>query len=171
MQDTAEYYTPDNLLQKKTGVGGLSQSIIDKAQTMADAITFDFRPFASNKILVMKEQLNYDNFVSAQNDNSIDDFLFHLVPFDVNAKLSKNSALASVSDHLLKFVESLKVFNIDSHHIIKAHVSAMDIITKKNITDSDDAVLTMLIKELERVCNRYYMKHGFKGEKIEFVDG
>jgi hypothetical protein len=171
MQDTTEYYTPDNLLQKKTGVGGLPKTVIDKAQAMADAITIDFRPFASNKILTMKQQLNSDDFISAQNDNSIDDFLFHLIPFDINAKLTKNLALAGVSDHLLKFVEGLSNFNIDSHHVIKAHVSAMDILTKKNISDPKDGVVTMLMTELADVCRRYYLKHGHKNQKVTFIDG
>ena len=156
----AEFFTPENLLQKKTGIGGLPEAIIKKAQDMGDSVQFDFKPYAVTKITFMKEQLNSDTFITAQNDNSIDDFLFHLVPFDVNAKLSKNRPLSMISDHLLKFVEALNLFNIDSHHVIKAHVNAMDIVTTKELYNENDPILETLMKELKAVCDRYHAKHG-----------
>jgi hypothetical protein len=157
-----EFYRPENTLQNKTGVGGLDPIVIERAQSMGNAIEFDFKPFAMEKIKGMKEQLNSDSFSSANNDNAIDDFLFYLVPFDVNAKLSKNQPLSMISGHLLKFVETLRNFNVDSHHVIKAHVNALDVATTNNLGNPNDPVLNTLMKELKAVCERYHGKHGQK---------
>jgi len=169
MTKNAEFYTPENLLQEKTGVGGLPPIMLENAQSSADGVVFDYQPFASEKIKSMKDQLNDESFINAQNDNSIDDFLFNLVPFDVTTKLSKNQALSSVSNHLLKFVESLKTFNIDSHHVIKAHINAMEIMAKQKITNPDDKITQVIVKELTDVCQRYYTKHGHPN--VEYIDG
>ncbi len=158
----AEFYKPENTLQNKTGVGGLDSLVIERAQSLGNAVKFDFKPFAMEKIKGMKEQINSENFLSAGNDSAIDDFLFHLVPFGVNAKLSNNQPLSMISDHLLKFVESLRNFNVDSHHVIKAHVNALDVATTKNLGNPNDPVLNTLMDELRAVCERYHGKHGKK---------
>jgi len=120
----------------------------------------------------MKEQLNSDEFLAAQNDNIIEDFLFNLVPFDVNAKLSKNKALSLISDNLLKFIEGLPSINVDSHHVIRAHINALSILTAKNIDDATDPVIKKLVAELKEACERYHTKYkDHKGQIEEWTVG
>jgi hypothetical protein len=153
------FHTPENPLQKKTGTGGLPDSFIVSAQSMGDCVEFDFPPFATKKIVIMKAQLNYDEFLAAQNDNTIEAFLFNLVPFDVNAKLAKNMALSLISDNLLKFIEGLPSINVDSHHVIRAHVNALSVLTARNIDDANNPVIKKLVSELKEACERYHTKY------------
>ena len=166
------FFTPENELQKKTGIGGLPESVIGSAQALGERIEFNFTPYANNKITIMKEQLNSDEFLAAQNDNIIEDFLFNLVPFDVNAKLSKNKALSLISDNLLKFIEGLPNINVDSHHVIRAHINALSILTAKNIDDASDPVIKKLVAELKEACERYHIKYkDHKGQIEEWTVG
>lgn len=157
--NSAEFFKPENFLQKKAGVGGLSQAMIESAQSNADAIEFSFEPYASNKIAVMKSQLDSEGFLQTNNDKSLETFLHDLVPFDISAKIAKNSAISTISDNLLKFIEALPKVNIDSHHVIRAHINAMDILTKKKINDISNPSIKNLINELKESCNRYHAKH------------
>lgn len=158
-QKNIEYIKPLNRIQQKTGIGGLSPDIIARAQEIADNTVFDYMPFAKHKINIMKEQMKSDDFLSANNDNSIDDFLFNLVPLDVNMKLCKNEPLAMITSHLIKFVEKLPAFNIDAFQVIRAHVSALDITFQKSIIDPENHVFQVLIKELNNACTRYDEKY------------
>ena len=167
MEKKVSFYKPKNLLKEKTGIGGLPDNIIISAQRMADAVQFDFQPFAVQKIDLMKNQIKNETLLSAGNDNSVDDFLFDLIPFDVNAKLSKHRSLPLISDHLLKFVETLNHVNVDSHHVIKAHVSAMDIVTKNDPQKNNNEIIKHLLRELSDLCNRYYTKYGIKKESVD----
>lgn len=171
-QSSVEFVKPENSLQKKTGLGGLPVSVIEAAQAMADAIQMDFRPYASNQILTMKTQLDSDSFIKANNDNSIDHFLHNLVPFDVSAKIAKNKAISIISDNLLRFIEGLPNLNIDNHHVIRAHINAMDILTKKDISDETSPVIKTLIAELRDACGRYHTKYkNHKGNMEEWAVG
>ena len=159
MNKNIEYIKPENKLQKKTGIGGLSPEVVMSAQRIADAIEFDYTPFASKKIILMKDQLKSEEFFAAQNDNTIDDFLFHLVPLDVNMKLCENKPLALITTHLLRFVEKLPIVNIDAFHVMRAHVGAMDVTFKKKIGDPQDHIFQVLMKELKKACDRYDEKY------------
>ena len=166
------FYKTENKLQKKTGTGGLPEITILSAQAMGERIKFDFSPFAQKKIRFMKEQLNSDEFLAAKNDNVIEEFLFNLVPFDVNAKLSKNKALSLVSDNLLKFIEGLPYINVDNHHVIRAHVNALSILTAKNINDETAPIIKKLVIELKEACDRYHVKYkNHKGTIEEWAVG
>lgn len=166
------FYTPENELQKKTGLGGLPDSTIASVQSIGDRIEFDFSPFANKKITIMKAQLNSDEFLAAQNDNTIENFLFNLVPFDVNAKLAKNKVLSLVSDNLLKFIEGLPSINVDSHHVIRTHVSALSVLTIKKIDDENGPVIKKLVSELKEACERYHVKYKeHKGSIEEWAVG
>lgn len=154
-----EYIRPENLLQRKTGIGGLSDMIIQNAQTTANSLVIDSSHYAFSKIKIMKLQLDSDNFIKANDDNAIDGFLHNLVPFDVSAKIVKNKALSTISNNLLKFIEGLPNLNIDNHHVIRAHINALDILTQKNISDDNHPVIKTLISELREVCSRYHTKY------------
>ncbi len=170
MTQKSEFYHPENILQGKTGTGGLPDHVIISAQNIADSVEFDFHPFALSKIVLMKQKIKSDNFLSYGNDNVVDDFLYDLVPFDVNAKLSKNKALSLISDHLLKFVETLEHVTVDSQHVIKAHVTAMDIITKNKLTEKENDVIKTLLSELTQLCQRFYKKHGIVKDSINLSE-
>lgn len=165
-----KFIKTENFLLKKTGIGGLPSSIIEAAQRAGDAIEFDYDSFAVQKVALMKQQLEGNDFIEAKNNMAIDDFLFNLIPFDVSAKLSKNIALAWISNNLLRFVESLPHLNIDNHHVIRAHVHSMDIVTKNNIRDIDTKIIKSLTNELKDACERYMIKYkNHKGEVEEWV--
>ena len=158
-----EYIMPQNQLIKKTGTGALAQSILDNAQNTADSLDLDVMPYAISKIKILKTQISSDEFMSAQNDNMIDNFLYDLVPLDVNVKLAKNEGLSFVSSSLLKFVENLLFINFDAYSVIRAHVNALDIVTAKNINTSlSNPAMNALITELQDACNRYNTKYGSK---------
>lgn len=159
MSNKIKYIKPENKLQKKSGVGGLSPDIISRAQMTADNIQFDYMPFASKKIILIKNQLESEEFITAQNDNTIDNFLFNLVPLDVNMKLCDNEPLSIITTHLLRFVEKLPMINIDAYNVMRVHVNALDVTFKKKIEDPQDHVFQVLVKELEKACNRYDEKY------------
>ena len=158
-KNDVDYITPENILLKKAGTGGLSEEIIARAQAMADAITIDVKPFAVNKIDTMKSQLETQDFITAQNDNWIEDFLYDLMPLDVTLKLSENKAISEVSSHLLKFTERLKSLNVDAQHVIRAHINTLDILIKKNVENINDIIFKKLMDELQDACNRYNAKY------------
>ncbi len=165
-----KFIKTENFLLKKTGIGGLPSSIIEAAQKAADAIEFDYDSFATQKVALMKKQLEDKDFIGSKNNLIIDDFLFNLIPFDVSAKLSNNKALAWISNNLLRFVESLPYLNIDNHHVIRAHVYSMDVVIKNNIKDVDTKIVKSLTNELKDACERYMIKYkNHKGESEEWV--
>lgn len=152
---------PQNELIKKTGTGGLPQSVLLKAQETADNIDLDVMPFAIDKINILKNKIQSDDFMGAQNDNMIDDFLHDLVPLDVTIKLAKNPGLASLSSSLLKFAESLTHVNIDAYNVIRAHIIALDVVISKNINSSlNNPAIKALTAELQDASSRYSTKYG-----------
>jgi hypothetical protein len=155
----AEYFTPENLLMKKTGIGGLSEAILNQAQSNADNLELDVMPYAIEKIKILKKHIGEESFKSAQNDNDINHILHDLVPLDVNIKLTKNNTLSTITNSFLKFTENLKTINNDALNVIRAHVNALDVVVEKNITEENDPSLNAIKKELQAAINRYYAKH------------
>jgi hypothetical protein len=158
--NNAEIIYVDNILQKKVGAGGLPQHVIDAADKRAKSIQLDIDGYIKTRFQSLKKSSDIETMnLNAQNDNFVDVLLGDIVPINVNSKLKPNHSLTIVSNNLLRFMTSLNQLNIDAHHVLKAHVKAMDLIITKNIETGDNDIVMTLMKELNLLCDRYMSKY------------
>lgn len=155
----AEFFEPQNELIKKTGTGGLSEATLKAIQSKVDSIRIDVEPFLVENLETIKSIIHSDTFLKGANSDLMHEYLSALVAFNVHIKMTDKKGLSHISNSLLRFSERLQSISIDSHHVIKAHVNAMDVILKKSIDDSNQTVMSAFIKELNNACDRYETKY------------
>jgi len=156
-----EIIYPENTIQKKVGTGGLPQHIIDQADKVAKSIKFDLEPYIKERIQSLKSlSADANRGFSAGNDNKmINSFLHDIVQLNTNAKLDQQGCLSLFSTNLLQFMTPIDQFNIDTNHVVSAHLKVMDIILDKNIKTKNNPTVRILLDELHDVCARYNTKH------------
>ena len=143
-------------LKLKVGDGGLDQSIIDKAQARADAIEIPFEEIIPESILKLQQYSKAEALIVA---NDLDDFLFHLVPLKAETMMTPYQSLQQISKELLEFVEALTTVNVDAHHIIRAHIKAMEAVFKHKISDTNTRAAKVLLNELDDSRTRFRKKY------------
>ena len=154
-----EFIEPKNELIIKTGIGGLKQTTLDAIQARIETMKLDIEPFLKSKFATLKASLYSEDFMSESNEDVLYDFLSDLVAFNVHIKLIKNNGLSHISNSLLTFTEKLDQMNVDSFHVMKAHVNAIEIVLKTSLTGMNQDVINAFIKELNNACDRYNAKY------------
>jgi cation transporter-like permease len=112
------------------------------------------------RISVLIDIVNNDDFANNFNNSTMNDILGEMVAFNIHAKLLKDKAAIDISSSLLRFTERLDTLNIDAFHVIKAHINALKVAFLNKSENLDkDAILGPLMTELLDVCSRYNKKY------------
>jgi hypothetical protein len=158
-------------LSVKVGDGGLDQSILDKADAVASSIIVDYKENIKNQIVALKSHVADEKLVSQQNSAVLEIFIFDLLPLKVDSHQYSNEPLNMLAARLLTFVESLTQINMDSYHIIRAHVNAIDLVFQRHINDASHKFAVAVLKELDDALARYNNKHkkDFSAEAIKEI--
>jgi hypothetical protein len=154
-----EFITPTPPLKAKIGDGGLDKAVLDKANKALSSVNIDIEKNINECLKKLKIHITNETLIKQPSAETLENFIFDLLPLKVDSHMSKNKNLSIIATTLLTFVESLPTMNVDAYHIIRAHVNAMDLIVSRNITDTNHNFSHAILSELDDALTRFNKKH------------
>jgi len=152
-----KFITPPNKLKKKVGGGGVPKDRIEKAQDHIVNNTVNFVPQAQEFISEVTKLCK-----DAQNANTTitqDQLAKPIMNLKANGGMFQYDLITDVADICLTFTEEIETINPDAINVITAHVNTIQIIIKNDMKGNGGPEGKLLIKELQKACNRYFKKH------------
>ncbi len=154
-----ELFTPTPQLKAKTGQGGIDDALLNKANEAISSLSNDIEASIKEHVEKLQTHINNETLINKPSEETMEDFVFDLLPLKVDSHLSQNKNLATIAEKLLNFVEKLQTMNVDAYHIIRAHVNALNLVIQSDITDSNHKFSRAILTELDDACSRFNKKH------------
>ena len=155
----ARFINPPNLLKQKVGGGGLPKEILEQSQNVIENTTLNFKPYAEGYLkqfssasdIVMKEPERFRELK--------DTLINPMMQLKANGGMFRYDLLSDVADIALYFLETIQDLNNDAGEVLVAHQNTLYAIISNELKGHGGSAGDALIKELERVCARYFKKH------------
>jgi len=167
----AEYIKPPNTLKAKVGSGGLSDSILEKAQLLLENNSVDFQPLAEMYLGSLMRGIDEAN---ANCDKDIDPeitiatMLYPAMQLKANGGMFHYPLITVISDKLVQFLEVLEDADIDAIEIVLAFHTTIRAVVLGKITGDGGRHGQELIDALDQACMRYFERYpDNKGEEQE----
>jgi len=148
----SEIITPPNALKKKVGSGGLDTAVLERAQEKIEKNEVDFRPDAT----ALVQRLN----ASLQGGGDIEAIIYPAMQLKSQGAMFRFPLITEICDAFVTFLEALAELDQDARAIIAAHVAALSVILRENLTGDGGASGAALKKSLAEACARYYASRG-----------
>jgi hypothetical protein len=157
--DKVEFIIPTPPLKAKTGVGGLDNIVLDKANEAISSLAIDVELNIKEHLEKLKNHIDNETLINQPSAETLEDFIFDLLPLKIDSHMSTNETLNVIATKLLTFVESLPTMNVDAYHIIRVHVNAMNVLVNSDITDSNHKFSRAILSELDDAQTRFDKKY------------
>lgn len=157
----AQIITPPNHLKAKVGSGGLSESVLIKAQTLLENHATDFRPLGEIYLdaLIKGIAAARTNPADQNKENIISGMLIPAMQLKANGGMFKFPLVTRIADHLVQFLEVVEIADADALEIVEAFQTTIRAMIMGRITGSGGRHGEEIIQELVDACNRYFQKH------------
>ena len=158
LMDQIEFITPTPPLKAKTGTGGIDNNILDKANEAMSSLSTNVEDNIKQHLEKLKIHIHNETLIRKPSEETMEDFIFDLLPLKVDSQMSQNKNLAIIAEKLLNFVETLQTMNVDAYHIIRAHVNALNLVVQSNVNDENHKFSRAVLTELDDACHRFNKK-------------
>lgn len=154
----AEFVMPPNSLKAKVGSGGLSDSIIDKAQRLLENNTIDFQPLAEMYLSSLKSGINRGKEAGAKDDKEhiISAMLYPAMQLKANGAMFHYPLVTKIADRLVHFLEVIADLDIDAIEIVLAFHTTIRAVVMGRITGDGGTHGQDLFDALDEACMRYF---------------
>ncbi len=151
----------ENKLKEKTGMGEISENLVQSADNLIKSNQVDFSEIAlpalarlRESIRLIKESKNMGSMLSGLIDP--------VMELKANGAMFKYSLVSDLAAIMLSFLEHIDEPDSDVVEIIDAHERTLSAIVTKRLKGDGGPVGIRVRKELEDACERYYHKNPLK---------
>lgn len=157
----AEFIKPPNLIKAKVGEGGLSDSILDRAQKLLENNPVDFVPLAEIYLTRMKEGIRKARESSGHEDTEylIAGILYPCAQLKANGGMFHYPLVTRIAERFVQFMEVIERIDRESLEIAEAfHTTIRAVITGK-VKGDGGQYGDELVEALNDACMRYFEKY------------
>ncbi len=157
----ADFIMPPNIIKAKIGDGGLSNSILERAQAVLESHQTDFKPLARAYLTQMKEGIKIirDQNQQTEKEEEIALILYPCVQLKANGSMFKYPLVTKIAERFVQFMEVVEKLDEETLEIAEAFYKTIKIIISGGIKSETSPQREALIEELNKACNRYFQKH------------
>ncbi|MCD8563129.1 MAG: hypothetical protein LRY54_03600 [Alphaproteobacteria bacterium] len=155
------YITPPHRLKTKAGTGGISETLIERAQFHIETIEIDFEPEAQKQLTLISSVLA--RLKTEPPPYEAAPLTDPIMQLKANGGMFRYQLISDVADIALNFLENLNTLNKAALEVIEAHVHTIKIILAHKLKGDGGKEGFTLIRELENVCQRYNKKYDAAG--------
>ncbi len=157
----AKFFSPPNILKAKAGAGGISDTILDRAQDLLENHTADFTPLANIYIKQMKEGIDEAAALGkpTSSDKALGKIIMPCVQLKANGAMFHYPLVTRIADRFVQFMEVVERLDEETIDISNAFLTALNIVITGKIKTDGAAHGEALVEELNSACMRYFDKH------------
>jgi len=157
----AKFFSPPNILKAKAGSGGISDTILDRAQDLLENHTADFEPLAKIYIKQMTEGIKEAAALGrpTNSEKAIGKILMPCVQLKANGAMFHYPLVTRIADRFVQFVEVVERMDEETIDISYAFLTALNTVISGKIKTDGAAHGEALVEELNGACMRYFEKH------------
>jgi len=160
----AEFITPPNMLKSKVGSGGLSQTILSKAQDLLENNSVDFRPLGEMSLDQLQDGINQAavDLDKSEEERSaeklIRQMLYPSMQLKANGGMFHYDLVTIIGDKLVQFLEVIEVPDIEALEIVQAFHTTLRAVLLGQIQGTGGRYGAELVQALDDACHRYFVK-------------
>lgn len=157
----AKFFTPPNTLKAKAGSGGVSDTILDRAQDLLENHTIDFAPLAEIYLNQMKKGIAEALALGTTTDSedAIGKILIPCMQLKANGSMFHYPLVTRIADRFVQFIEVVERLDKETLDISNAFLTALKIVVSSKIKTDGARHGNALIEELNNACMRYFDRH------------
>ncbi|MDB5491125.1 MAG: hypothetical protein JWO78_974 [Micavibrio sp.] len=166
----AEFIRPPNTLKAKVGSGGLSEEILNKAQTLLENNAAEFGPLADLYFTSLMRGVEMARLDQAPDDNEnvIAHIIYPAMQLKANGGMFHYQLVTRAADKLIQFLEVIEKPDEEALEIVVAFLTTIRAIVNSKITGDGGRHGRDLIDALNHACMRYFEKHPGQRKDIDF---
>lgn len=166
----AEFTRPPNTLKAKVGSGGLSEEILNKAQTLLENNAVDFMPLAEIYLTSVMRGVETAREKSGSENAEllIAQITYPAMQLKANGGMFHYHLVTRTADKLIQFLEVIESPDAEALEIIIAFHTTIRAIVMGRITGDGGKYGQDLLDALNEACLRYFDKHPHKHKDIDF---
>lgn len=158
-----KFIPPSKNLKAKVGNGGLSENILEKAQTLIESNTVDFVPLAEMYLETLDTNIQKARREAQDSDyvkeSAINILLHPIIKLKSNAGMFKYQLISDIADHVIRFLETIDTIDADVLEIIQAFHAAIRVIVVSRLDGGGGEQGRELTKAIHEACLRYLDKN------------
>lgn len=165
----AEFIKVPNTLKAKVGSGGLSETVLNKAQKLLEENTLDFTPLANMYLDTLGRGIEVATGYTQDDDteNVMALMIYPAMQLKANGGMFRYPLVTSIADKMIQFLEVLDEPDIEAMEIIMAfHASLKAVISGRVMGDGGESGHELL-GALTQACMQYLERH--PPQNIDFV--
>ena len=169
----AEFIRPPNTLREKVGKGGLSDDVVNKAQTLLEKNAVDFGPLAETYLTALMKGVERVKNRTPDDDTEtlIAGVIYPVMQLKANGGMFHYALITRISDRLIQFLEVIEKPDNDSMDIVIAFHTTIRAVITSGITGDGGKHGTDLINALNDACARYFDKHPERdGVDLDYIN-
>lgn len=157
----ASFIKPPNIIKAKVGDGGLSESILERAQAVLEEHATDFAPLAE---IYLNQMLDGINHAFSLKEPTADEevialILFPCVQLKANGAMFGYPLITQISQIFVQFMEVVERLDEETLEIAKAFNQTIKLVITAQIKTDGAEQGKALVNELNNACKRYFEKH------------
>lgn len=157
----AEFINPPNVLKEKVGGGGLSDEILDKAQTLLENNAVDFRPLGDMYLESLSNGITYARRAARNGDDHealIATMLYPAMQLKANGGMFHYPLITRIADKLIQFLEVIERPDVEVLEIVQAFYTSIRAVLHGQVRGDAGRYGDELEKALVDACFRYFEK-------------
>lgn len=154
-----EFITPPNNIKRKVGSGGLSEEILEKAQSVLESKSEDFKPLADLYIGQFDNSIR--RFEKGRTDDQTfkEDITYYTIQLRAGAGMFHYTLVADMCSMLIHFLETrVGKVNDQAMDVIQAFYAAIKAISSSRISGNAGHKGQELLEALRKACEDYNKK-------------
>lgn len=154
----AEFIKADRSLKRKVGSGGLSASILDKAQAVIEESRVDFVPMAQKYLISLKEGIRTAEELEYHVDPEplITSMLNPAMQLKANGGMFHYHLVSKIAARLIHFLEVIEDIDADSLEVINGYYTALKALIIGQVRGEGGKSGEELYNALNEACYRYF---------------
>ncbi len=157
----AEFIRPANVLKGKVGSGGLSEEILEKAQSLLEHNSVEFAPLGEIYLGNLERGIENCKKSGPKDDKEylISTMLYPSMQLKANGGMFHYHLITVIADKLIQFLEVIEEPDIESIEIVMAFHTAMKAIVAGRVKGDGKQHGQDLLGALDAACERYFEKN------------
>lgn len=183
----AEFIKPPNILKAKVGSGGLTDDILNKAQTLLENNAVDFLPLAeiylaslmqatelAQKALVeqklQQQEPALNQTETAKREHLVTRMIYPAMQLKANGGMFHYPLITAIADRLIHFLEVVAYADEDVVDIVVAFHTTMRAILISRISGDGGTHGKEVLDALDSACTRYFQRRPGNSRNTEMQD-
>lgn len=153
-------FKPQNTLAGKVGKGGLPDDILDEADAVIEAFTFDFIPMAYEDLVKFQSALKkLERSQAPLTEAQKDTLMIPIMMIKANAGTFHYELLAEIAETMLFTIDCIERLNSDALEILHLQTRILNQLIDKATPEKITAFGSELLAEMDCAIERYRLKY------------